>query len=121
MLAAPLLCALLSVTDGDTFRADCGNGSEPIRIADIDAPEMGGDCEAERAGAVAARDALTALLAGRLVEVRPLYPDRYARTVAQVSVGGSDVGAMLIEAGLAKPWPHDMGRALAPRPEWCGQ
>jgi endonuclease YncB( thermonuclease family) len=112
---ALLTCALLSITDGDTFRAAC---PEPviIRIANIDTPEPD-DCPRDAARAA---DTLASLLIGRLT-VQPLYPDRYGRTVATVTAQGRDVGQAMLDAGAAKEWPHDRkGRAKEPRPKWRG-
>jgi endonuclease YncB( thermonuclease family) len=114
-LTAALLCTLISVTDGDTFKAAC---PEPVivRIANIDAPERK-TCPRD-AGLSAS--ALASLLIGTIA-VQPLYDDRYGRTVANVTVRGMDVGDAMIDVGAAKPWPHsDTGRALESRPEWRG-
>jgi micrococcal nuclease len=113
-ITAALLCTLISVTDGDTFRAAC---PEPVivRIADIDAPEPD-DCPRDAARAA---DTLAALLIGKIT-LQPLYLDRWDRTVATVTAQGRDVGQAMLDAGAAKAWPHDMkGRALAKRPKGC--
>jgi micrococcal nuclease len=115
--AAAALCLLPTVHDGDTIRC----GAERIRISDIDAPELPGSprcdpyrvrqlarsrnpawCDAEKGAA--ARDALRAFLATGPVMIRRLRTDAYGRTLALVSVGGVDAGAMLRKAGLARRW-----------------
>ena len=112
-LTAALLCTLISVTDGDTFKAAC---PEPVivRIANIDAAER----KACPRDAARATDTLASLLIGTIA-VQPLYLDRHGRTVATVSAQGQDVGRAMLDAGAAKEWPHDMkGRAKERRPKW---
>ncbi|MFK5088413.1 thermonuclease family protein, partial [Klebsiella pneumoniae] len=84
-------------------------GSERIRIADIDAPELPDSpkCQDYRARdawcdfekGYASRDALRAFLAkGRVVVVRQGV-DRYGRTLALIRVNGVDAGDWLIGRG----------------------
>lgn len=97
------------VVDGDTVWIE----GEKIRLADIDAPEAGGACEAERMIAARAAGRLAELLGGDgfLIERQGL--DGYGRTLAVIVVGGGvSVGAVLVEEGLARPWA---GR----REQWC--
>lgn len=99
--------------DGDTTRAI-------FRIANVDAPEIDGKCDAERKLAIKAREFTRAWLAkGRVVIVqdvkRPVdRPDRggKARILATFSRDGEDLGEALIATGLARPWK---GR----REVWC--
>lgn len=87
------------VHDGDTFWFQ----GEKIRLFGIDAPEMGQPrCDRPALRAVAARDALIALLnAGSLVLERH-GQDRYGRTLARPLVNGADAGAALVKRGLAR-------------------
>lgn len=105
----------ICVIDGDTitFR------SERIRIANIDAPEIGHpQCDAERRLGLAARQRLAALLGSGQVDIEKGDPksgraqDRYGRTLATVYVEGVDVGSILIEEELARPW-------RGKREPWC--
>ena len=95
------------VVDGDTV---WWNG-EKIRIADIDAPELHGRCQAERARAGMARDRLLQLLAGRRVTITRTGKDRFGRTLARLSVDGRSIGDQLKREGHAVPWPN--------RKDWC--
>jgi len=120
-LVASLLASSLIATpapvviDGDTLDL----AGERIRIANIDAPEIGHPkCDAElRLGKVAKRR-LQALLGGGRIEIARGDPasgrkiDRYGRTLAIVLVDGQDVGVLLVNEGLARKW-H--GR----REPWC--
>ncbi|MEM6913763.1 MAG: hypothetical protein AAF511_07275, partial [Pseudomonadota bacterium] len=42
------------------------------------------------------------------------FSGRYDRTAARLFVDGSDVGALLVARGFAKPWSEDKAR-----PDWC--
>ncbi|MEO3997158.1 thermonuclease family protein [Mesorhizobium sp. CAU 1732] len=105
----------IQTIDGDTIEID----SERIRIANIDAPEIRhAKCDAERRlGLVAKRRVIGLMDSGEVVVLRGdpdtgRIKDRYGRTLATISVGGRDVGAVLVEEGLARPWG---GR----REPWC--
>lgn len=97
------------IVDGDTFRI----GRERVRIENIDAPELHGRCDAENALAQAAKAGLAAILGGGDVTVTRHGRDRYGRSLALVTVMGTDVGKTLIAAHLAVAWE---GR----RHVWCG-
>jgi endonuclease YncB( thermonuclease family) len=95
-----------SVIDGDTLEI---HGSR-IRLWGIDAPESSQLCRGEdslqyRCGSKAAND-LDAFIAGRPVNCLPISLDRYGRTVATCSVGGTDLGDWLVRNGLALDWPQ---------------
>jgi micrococcal nuclease len=103
-------CAFLTVHDGDTIRC----GTERVRLADIDAPELSGSprCEGYRAAtswcdyelARRSRSALKAFLDTGRVEVIRQGEDNYGRTLAIVRVEGVSAGEHLIRQGLARPW-----------------
>jgi endonuclease YncB( thermonuclease family) len=112
--------SVLNVVDGDTFdaRVHIWPGiavTTRVRLRGIDAPEMKARCVAERDKAIAARDALRALLATGDVAVGRIAFDKYGgRVVADVSTRAtSDVAAALINAGVARS--YDGGR----RESWC--
>jgi micrococcal nuclease len=94
------------VHDGDSFVIN----RERIRIADIDAPELEGQCPAERRLAIRARNRLRELLVG--FEIHRDGQDRYGRTLAVVTVNGRSVGDQLVREGLARTWS---GRRMP----WC--
>lgn len=101
------------VIDGDTFDV----GGMRVRIADIDTPERDGRCASERALAARATARLDALLDAGPFELHPAAAgrdeDRFGRKLRIVSRGGENLGAVLIEEGLARAWE---GR----RRSWCG-
>ena len=96
------------VVDGDTVWIE----GEKIRLADIDAPEAGGACEAERVTAARAAGRLAELLGRGSFSIERQGMDAYGRTLAVIVVGGRSVGTVLVEEGLARPWA---GR----REQWC--
>ena len=113
--------AIVSVYDGDTFRADIEDWPAivgeniPIRVRGVDTPEIRGQCEAEKMRARKARDFAARLLskAGRS-ELRNIERGKYFRLVADVWVDGRNLATALIEAGLGRH--YDGGR----REGWCG-
>ena len=103
------------VIDGDTVRID----GETIRIWNIDTPEISqAKCEAELKLALEAKETLHRLLSSGPMSIRRGDPksgrmkDRYGRTLAAISVGGRDVGQILIQKGHARPW-------TGKRRPWC--
>lgn len=106
------------VIDGDTVIIN----ETHIRIANIDAPELHGKCDAEDRLALVAKRRMQSLM--RLdVTIKPGDPidgrltDRYGRTLATLTVvtpeGNKDVGSIMIAEGLARPWTGH-------RMPWCG-
>lgn len=112
LLSVPASAAT-RVVDGDTIVI----GRENIRLLNIDAPELRhAHCDAEKRLALVAKRRL-----GELMEEGPArivrgdgkrMKDRYGRTLAHVIVGGRDVGEVLVEEGLARPW-------TGKRQPWC--
>ena len=125
VLAGPVPALVEGVIDGDTLkvRAHIWLGQDVavhVRLDGIDAPELSGGCDRERAMAERARAFLTSRLApngddGPRVQLRQVRYGKYARrVVARVeTAGGLDLGAALIAAGLAQA--YNGGR----RPAWC--
>lgn len=119
-LAGPIPADIVEVIDGDTvrLRAHIWLGQEvetSVRLAGINAPELKGDCDAERKLALRARDYLATLLDGGNVSLRDIAYDKYGgRVVAQVTdAAGRDLGTALVAAGYARP--YDGGKRAA----WC--
>ena len=52
-----------------------------------------------------AKQAMSELVFGKDIELRPQAIDRYGRTVAQVGVDGKDTGVEMLRKGLA--WVYD--------------
>jgi endonuclease YncB( thermonuclease family) len=113
-----LLCTLscepteVRVWDGDSFRLGHAGKAEVIRIFNIDAPEIEGQCAFESDLAQQAKRRLAELMDGRQISVQRQGVDRYGRTLAAISVNGIDAGDVLVGEGLARTWS---GR----REAWC--
>ena len=71
------------IIDGDTFETSSRKRS--IRLANVDAPEMG------TKGGSAAKRKLSNLIAGETVTVDTVARDTYGRAVAKVKVGRKSV------------------------------
>ena len=115
LLTSVLLTSPIETIDGDTVEAD----GQRIRIANIDSPETRtAKCDAERRLGLVAKRRLAELLGGGDILLTPGDPqdgrvtDMHGRVLATLSVAGRDVGEILIEEGLARPWA---GR----REPWC--
>ncbi len=105
------------IIDGDTFAL----GSERVRILNIDAPETRGSrCERELVLGLKAKERLADLLRAESVDIIRDGEDRYRRTLARVSVGGLDVGSILVGEGLALPWRDGPEAREARLRYWCG-
>ncbi len=109
------------VLDGDTvsmrLRVWIGQEIETsVRIDGIDAPEMHGKCEKERAMAKAAKEEVARLVAHNPITVYNVRLKKYAGCVlAQVqTAGGIDIAQHMIDKGFARPY-H--GHKRMP---WCG-
>jgi endonuclease YncB( thermonuclease family) len=83
-----------------------------VRIFNIDAPEIDGQCTYESELAQQAKHRLAEIMEGRRVELFRQGNDRYGRTLAVIQVDGADVGDQLVREGLARTWS---GR----REAWC--
>lgn len=103
------------VIDGDTIENTITG--ERIRLANIDTPETGAraQCAAEReAGERAEREARGLVSTATVSVERTGRVDSYGRTIARVRVDGADMGRILMDRGLARPWRGH-------REPWCGE
>ena len=104
--------AFVSVIDGDTF----DYRGERIRVADIDTPEVHGQCDAEIRLAAQATIRMRALLFEGPFELHPLASgrdrDRYGRQLRIVTRNGRSLGDELVREGLARTWSGH-------REPWC--
>ena len=123
--ALPALLALLILFAGATFlatrldplpppfsgaaRASDGDslwvGGGRVRLIGLDAPELDQVCwrgdGSEWPCGRAARDAMAALLGKGNIACAPAGEDKFGRTLARCAVAGRDLGAAMVEAGLA--------------------
>ncbi len=109
------------IIDGDTFAAnvklqDDISISVRVRIIDIDAPELSGECDSEIVLANAARDRLGQLLpVGSVVELGNIKDDKYLGRIdaTVISKNGENIGQVLIREKLARK--YNGGK----RAGWC--
>lgn len=101
---------VVRVADGDTFNLLVQGRQQRVRLASIDAPEVGKDRERPgQAYAQASRDALAALIAGRTITVACFERDRYERNICDVPLeGGTTANRKQVQSGMA--WANMEGR-----------
>lgn len=121
VIAGPVAADVIRVIDGDTLalRARVWVGLDitvNARIRGIDAPELRGKCDREKAMAEAARAHLAGIVAAGTVRLRRVENDKYAgRILADiVTDDGTDLREAMLASGLARP--YDGGG----RDPWCG-
>ncbi len=121
-LRGPVAVEQARVIDGDTLEVVAliwldQRVTTRVRLEGIDTPERRSPCAAEREAATAAsRFAADWLARQDKVVLRDLEHDKYGRRVVgrvQSADGTSDLGDMLIQAGLARR--YDGGR----KQPWC--
>lgn len=120
-LPGPIPAAVLRVVDGDTLtvRARIWINQEletSVRLQGIDAPELNGACDAERARAKAARDFLAQRTLNRFVVLHDISNDKYGgRVVARITTeSGEDLAQSLLQEQLATPYDGRGAKA-----KWC--
>lgn len=104
LLCAPLLASasaiwlsgkVVSIADGDTITVLQDKQQYKIRLAEIDTPEKG------QPYGTTAKQALSALVFGKIVTVEQVDTDRYGRIVGKVYVGPLYVNADMVKQGHA--------------------
>ncbi len=91
---------VVGVHDGDTLiLLTPGNVQLKIRLVEIDAPEI------QQPFGQQSKQALSALVFGKDVEIRATGKDRYGRPLARVFENGTDVNLAMVKAGMA--WRFD--------------
>ena len=102
------------MSDGDTLRTTAGR---KVRLLQIDAPELHGDCYGKAALAALRR---LAPVGTRITLVRdPALDatDRYGRQLRYVFVNGTNVNVALVREGAASPYFfRERARPLRERP-----
>lgn len=89
--------------DGDSLNY----GGEQIRIADIDAPELGSpECDKEYALGLRAKDRLLELLNSGSFKLVPIDRrlDGYGRALYIITREGHSLGDQMVGEGLAHEW-----------------
>ena len=90
------LWRVVGVQDGDTISClDENNQQQKIRLAGIDAPEIGQDY------GTTSREALASMVFGKTIDVVDDGRDRYGRWIGHASVDGLDVNQQMVATGNA--------------------
>ena len=94
---------VVSVSDGDTLNVLVNGRTERIRLASIDAPELGkGSQQPGQPYGQASRRALADLVAGETVALRCFERDRYQRAICDVPLpDGTTANQQQVLAGMA--------------------
>ncbi|MCD6073823.1 MAG: nuclease (SNase domain protein) [Rhodospirillales bacterium] len=119
-LDGPVAAEVLRVVDGDTIevRAHIWLGQEVttlVRLGGVDAPELKGKCESERAAARRAKARIEEHINGREVTLRDIRFEKYAgRVMSKVETEtGEDLGTALKREGYVRAYGG------AKRAGWC--
>jgi micrococcal nuclease len=105
---AALAGVVTGVIDGDTIKVQLSSGPITVRLANIDAPELG------QAGGGAATRALDSRVLGQEVSLDVVTKDQHESVVAVVYVGEENVNAWLVKQGHA--WAY---RPYTTDPNYC--
>ena len=90
------LWRVVGVHDGDTVTCiDESNVQHKIRLAEMDAPELGQDFGSR------SREALAGMVFGKTIHVVSSGTDRYGRVIGHIDVDGVDVNRQMIATGNA--------------------
>jgi endonuclease YncB( thermonuclease family) len=84
-----------NVIDADTYQILLNGKSQPVRLKNVDAPEL------KQAYGVAARDSVKALIERRVVMVEFDGIDLYGRYLASIAINGQNLDSILISRGIA--------------------
>ena len=112
--ASELSGRIVKIADGDTLTVlDAGNRQHKIRLAEIDAPEIGhGRNKPGQPYGQNSRQSLADMCFERTATVEVMDTDRYGRTVGRVTCDGKDANLAQVRAGMA--WAY---RQYNRRPE----
>ncbi len=92
---ATLSGKVVSVADGDTLTVLVDRKQVKVRLEGIDAPER------SQAFGAKSKDALTELVAGKVVTVHKTGEDRYGRTLARVHLDSEEINSLMVARGFA--------------------
>ena len=111
---------VINVYDGDTFRVNIDSlpplvgKNIPIRLKNVDSPEIQGKCQYERDLALKARDFVrNKLVNAKEIRLNKLQRGKYFRIVADVIVDGVNLENELLENELA--YKYSGGK----KSSWC--
>lgn len=86
---------VVQVYDGDTYKILHEDKLQIIRLANVDAPELG-----QYYGTVA-KNGVSKLILGKQVKIHDYGLDRYGRSIAAISINGNSLDSTIIANGWA--------------------
>lgn len=111
---------ITSIYDADTFRVNIKDWPPiigrhvSIRVKGIDAPEIRGQCAAEKTAAQRAKQHTADILGmAQHIELRNIERGKYFRILAEVYVDGRNLADILTNQHLARPYQGGK------RQSWC--
>ena len=116
-----IVSRVTNVYDGDTFRVDIDQWpaligkNAPIRINNIDTPELRAKCANEKRLALLAKKfTQDKLQHGDIIELKRLNRGKYFRITADVFIDGESLAEGLLAAGFAKVYSGTVKKQ-----SWC--
>lgn len=99
MIASPLLCLVVAITDGDTIKTRCTSAGSheqiTVRVSAIDAPES------RQPFGQRSKQRLSDMCFHAIASITPRATDRYGRMVGDVECQGRDVATEQVRSGMA--------------------
>jgi endonuclease YncB( thermonuclease family) len=86
---------IIRVIDGDTYEVLLNGKKQPIRLMNVDAPEL------KQAFGAAVKDSLSHLLKNKTVEITAFRLDIYGRLLVQINYQGKALDSLLVAKGWA--------------------
>lgn len=86
---------IIRVIDGDTYEVLLNGKKQPIRLMNVDAPEL------KQAFGAAVKDSLSHLLKNKTVAITALKLDIYGRLLVQINYQGKALDSLLVVKGWA--------------------
>ena len=116
-----IVSRVTNVYDGDTFRVDIDQWpaligkNAPIRINNIDTPELRAKCENEKRLALLAKKfTQDKLQHANIIELKHLNRGKYFRITADVFIDGESLAEGLLAAGFARVYSGTVKKQ-----SWC--
>lgn len=121
-IQGPVAAQVVKVRDGDTVEVEAFVWPQQtvhiaVRLRGVDAPELHGKCEAEKAAAQVAKQRLADLVGDGAVQLTDISGDKYfGRVLADIGLsGGESFNAQLLKEGLVERYGGGKRR------DWCDQ
>ena len=86
---------VVHVIDGDTYKVLDQGKLKTIRLANVDAPEL------SQYYGKTVKASVSKLILGKIVTLDERRPDRYGRTIADVTIDGKSLDSLLVANGWA--------------------